>query len=156
MKAALVGALLAGLAIGGCGGSASGGSAAGGSASGGSPSGGSSSGGRLAANDAASLHGDVALIRAAAAAHNAGDAEAAATKLREDVGRLVARGRLSAVDGQLMLRAIAQLDSRIPIELQAPVPPDGGPRPGHGKGHGYDHGQGKGNVAGDGGGDGGD
>jgi hypothetical protein len=136
MRAGLASALLAAVAIGGCGGSAA--------------------GGRLAASDAATLHQDVGLIRAAAAARNAGGADAAAAKLRGDVGRLLDTGRLSAGDGQLMLRAVAEVDRRISVELQTPAPPAGGavppgPGEGHGKGHGHGHGQGEGQGQGDGG-----
>jgi hypothetical protein len=145
MRTALACTLAAGVVIAGCGGS--------------------SAGVPLAAQDSATLRGDVSAIRAAAAASNPTGAHAAAAKLRADVQRLTQQGRLSPTDGQSMLAVSTQVDSRISAEVHAPTPAttttptvtstSPAPRPaapahpkgpakagghGHGPGHGGKHG----------------
>jgi hypothetical protein len=141
MRTALACTLAAGVVIAGCGGS--------------------SAGVPLAAQDSATLRGDVSDIRAAAAAGNPTGAHAAAAKLRADVQRLRQQGRLSSTDAQSMLAVSTQVDNRISAEVRAPLPaatststvtspaPAPAPKPaapahpkGPGKAPGKDHGHG--------------
>ena len=102
MRTALARTLAAGVVIAGCGGS--------------------SAGGPLAAQDSATLRGDVSAIRTAAAANDPSGAHSAATRLRADVQRLRSDGRLSSADAQAILTAAGQVDSRISAEVHAPAP----------------------------------
>ena len=102
MRTALACTLAAGAVIAGCGGS--------------------SAGVPLAAQDSATLRGDVSAIRSAAAASNPTAAQGAAARLRADVQRMLQQGRLSPTDAQSILAALTQVDPRISAEVHAPAP----------------------------------
>ena len=142
MRTALACTLAAGVVLAGCGGS--------------------SAGVPLAAQDSATLRGDVSAIRTAAAADNPSAAHAAAAKLRSDVQRLLGQGRLASTDARSMLAVSMQIDTRISAELHAPTPtvtsasapaptstpaaptaPAKHPGPEHAKPSGHGHGGGK-------------
>src|SRR5438067_12416099 len=103
MRTALACTLAAGVVIAGCGGS--------------------SAGAPLAAQDSATLRGDVSAIRAAATASNPSGTRAAAARLQADVQRLLGEGRLSSADARSILNGLGPVNSRISAEVHAPAPP---------------------------------
>jgi len=130
--------------------------------------GGSSSAAPIASGDASRLRQDVHAIRAAATAERPASAHHAITVLRTDVGRMIKTGRLSRVDGRLLLLEADHVNSRISVEVHRvaptaspvqpsatpttpPVPSVTPPSAQDGQAHGKGHGRGNGKGGGDGG-----